>query len=212
MARPWDRYSAGNSVTTSHKADKVHAANPTTVAEIVEGGEGPSPSGGYTARRRGCAAGRANVPNGTRGYRGGLLGWVTLSEGRITTRILVAMEDEYHAYREVLAAGVQALRPGFQVITTVPSSIEAKRASFDPQVIVSSRSGAENEGDGITWIELSTDPSRPTVVRIGSRGFEQTDPTFDALLAIVDEAGRQTEAKQMDGLNGPVADASAPAD
>jgi hypothetical protein len=34
----------------------------------------------------------------------------------------------------------------------------------------------------------------PAVVRLGGRRFEQSNPTLDALLAIVDETGRLAEA------------------
>lgn len=125
---------------------------------------------------------------------------------------MVALEDEYRAYREVLAAGVQSMRPGAQVTTTVPASLEEEMARFDPQVIICSNPGIEDAGNATTWIELSTDPSRPTVVRLGERRFEQSNPTFDALLAIVDEAGRlaEAEAREKDRLSGPAADGAAP--
>lgn len=125
---------------------------------------------------------------------------------------MVALEDEYRAYREVLAAGVQSMRPGAQVATTVPASLEEEVARFDPQVIICSSPGVEDAGNATTWIELSTDPSRPTMVRLGKRRFEQTNPTFDALLAIVDEAGRlaEAEAREKDRLSGPAADGAAP--
>lgn len=106
-------------------------------------------------------------------------------------RVLVALEDEYRAYREVLAAGFQALRPGTRVSTTVPSGLEEEMVRFDPQVIISNRPGSADTGDSVTWIELPTDPSRPTVVSFGGRSFEQSNPTLDALLEIVDEAERR---------------------
>lgn len=52
------------------------------------------------------------------------------------TRVLVALEDEYPAYREVLAASVKSMRPGAQVATTLPALIEEEAARFDPQVII----------------------------------------------------------------------------
>ncbi|QIN84388.1 hypothetical protein GBA63_18375 [Rubrobacter tropicus] len=103
-------------------------------------------------------------------------------------KVLVVLEDEFRAYREVLAAGVQALRPGARVSTTVPSSLDDEMARFDPQVVISSIPGTTRPGSVITWIELPTDPSRPTVVSFGGRSFERTNPTLDALLQIVDEA------------------------
>ena len=72
-------------------------------------------------------------------------------------------------------------------------------ARFDPEVVISSRLGDADTGDCITWIELPTDPSRPTVVSFGGRSFEESNPTLDTLLTMVDEAGR---SPKRDGLNG----------
>lgn len=111
------------------------------------------------------------------------------------TRVLVALEDEYRAYREVLAVGVESMRPGAQVATTLPALIEEEVARFDPQVIICGSSAVADPGNVTTWIGLSTDPSLPTVVRLGGRRFEQSNPTLDALVAIIDETGRLEEGK-----------------
>jgi hypothetical protein len=110
---------------------------------------------------------------------------------------VVALEDEYRAYREVLAAGVRSIRPGTQVATTLPVLLEEEVARFDPQVIICSGSSVADPGNAATtWIELSTDPSIPTLVRLGGRRFEQSNPTLDVLLAIVDETGRLAATKK----------------
>jgi hypothetical protein len=113
-----------------------------------------------------------------------------VKKGSVQMKVLVVFEEEYRAYREVLAAGVQALRPGTRVSTTVPSGLEKEMARFDPEVIISSRPSAADTGDGIAWIELPTDPSQPTVVSFGGRSLEQSNPTLDALLKTVDDVGR----------------------
>lgn len=112
--------------------------------------------------------------------------------------MLVALEDEYRAYREVLAAGVQALRPDVRVVTTVPDGLDEEVARFDPQVIICSYPDVREHKNASTWIQLATDPSRPTVVRLGDRRFERRNPTFDALLELLDEAGRL--ASGQDGI------------
>jgi len=126
----------------------------------------------------------------------------------VETRVLVALEEEYRAYREVLAAGVKSMRPGAQVATTLPFLLEAEVARFDPQVIICSGSGAADSGNATTWIGLSTDFSRPSVVRFGGRHFEQSNPTVDVLLAIVDETGRLAEANKGGGMSGSAEDAA----
>lgn len=89
------------------------------------------------------------------------------------------------------------MRPGTQVATTLPALLEVKVARFDPQVIICSGSSAADPGNAATtWIELSTDPSIPTLVRLGGRRFEQSNPTLDVLPAIVDETGCLAAAKK----------------
>ena len=94
-----------------------------------------------------------------------------------------------------MAAGVEALRPGTEVATTVPSDLEKEVARFDPQVIISSRPCATDTGDEVTWIELPTDPSRPTVVSFDGHSSEQNNPTLDALLKVVDDAVRNPKSE-----------------
>lgn len=114
------------------------------------------------------------------------------------TRVLVALEDEYRVYREVLAAGVQALRPGVRVATTVPSGLPEEMARFDPQVVICSDPHATDSKPTTTWVKISTDPSQPTLVRLGDRDFERRNPDFDALLEVVDEAGRLATGEEGD--------------
>ena len=132
--------------------------------------------------------------------------------GSADTRILVALEDEYRAYREVLAAGIQAMRHGAEVVTTVTSSLKEEVARFDPQVIICDGPSILSVGDAATWVKLSLDPSRPTVVHLGGHRFEQSNPTFDALLAIIDEAGglESEEAKKRSPPGRPWSDRPAP--
>lgn len=125
-------------------------------------------------------------------------------------RVLVALEDEYRAYREVLAAGFEAMRPGARVATTVPCGVQAKKARFDPHVIICSEPGPADAGGTTAWIELSTDPARPTMVRLGGRRFESSTPTFDALLEIVDEVGCRADAKERARPNESAMDGAAP--
>lgn len=116
-------------------------------------------------------------------------------------KILVALEDEYRAYREVLAAGVKALRPAVQVETALPSDVEEEMARFDPQVIISSVE-ATDPNDAVAWITLSTDPSQPTKTHIGGRHIVQSNPTLFELLEVLDEAirlaGERFEADHAD--------------
>ncbi len=54
-------------------------------------------------------------------------------------RVLVAFDEVYHIYREVIAAGIQLLRPQVEVATTGLDELEQEVARLDPQVVVCSR-------------------------------------------------------------------------
>ncbi len=103
--------------------------------------------------------------------------------------MLVAIEDEYRAYREVIAAGLEALRPGAEVTTAGLDRLEVELARLDPEVVVCSGPGslAAAEGRG-AWIELSLEPTRPAKISLGGRRSESTNPTLETLLAVIDEA------------------------
>ena len=99
------------------------------------------------------------------------------------------MEDEYRAYREVIVAALEALRPGTKVATVGLDQLGGELARLDPQVVVCSRPGSLAEAEGrLAWIELSLDTTRPTKVSVGGRRSESVNPTLETLLAVIDEA------------------------
>lgn len=106
----------------------------------------------------------------------------------------MAIEDGYRAYRGVLAVGIEALRPGVEVVAAGLCALDEDIARLDPQVVVCSRPGAADLGDGRAWVELSLDPTRPSKVRIGGGCSELKNPTLEYLLQLVDEVGRHANA------------------
>ena len=103
--------------------------------------------------------------------------------------MLIAIEDEYRAYREVIAAGLEALRPGTEVAAVGLDQLDAELARLEPQVVVCSRPGSLAEAEGrLAWVELSLDTTRPTKVSVGGRRSESVNPTLETLLAVIDEA------------------------
>jgi hypothetical protein len=88
-------------------------------------------------------------------------------------KVLVAIENEYRSYREVIAACIRLLRPHVEVSTTAPEGLERKAANLDPQLIVSSRPRTAILSPPIAWIEIPTeDPTKPTVVWLGEDRWE----------------------------------------
>ncbi len=102
-------------------------------------------------------------------------------------RVLVAFEDDYRAYREVIAAGIGMLRRHAEVRTTNSDALEVELKRFKPQVVICGRHEAADSKDVLAWIELALDPLRPGRIRVGDRQRESTNPTLDVLLGVIDE-------------------------
>jgi hypothetical protein len=89
--------------------------------------------------------------------------------------VLVAFEDQYRAYREVIGAAIQVLRPQVEVKTTDLDDLEAEVARLDPQVVISSRDKPASLPPVVTWAKVPIEP-----------GSQTSDVTLEMLLAVVD--------------------------
>ncbi len=100
----------------------------------------------------------------------------------------MAFEDDYRVYRETIAAVLRVLRLGAEVESTAIEALEEELERFDPQVVIccGGHEGVEPDGRP-AWIELSLDPTRPTVVSVGSCSLELTNPRVEELLEVIDE-------------------------
>jgi hypothetical protein len=105
-------------------------------------------------------------------------------------RILVAAEDDYRLYREVIAAGIRVLRPHVEVATSGLDVLEEEIVRLDPHVVICSLPTTVGLGDRVAWVRLSLDSLRPTVICVGGRYSEVNYPGLEALLGVVDEAER----------------------
>jgi hypothetical protein len=101
--------------------------------------------------------------------------------------MLVAFEEDYRAYRDVLAAAIRILRPQAEVENASLESLGERIEHFDPELVVCSRPNTVDPGGRIAWVELSIDPTRPSKVCVGGRYSESTNPTLEVLLAVIDE-------------------------
>jgi hypothetical protein len=99
-------------------------------------------------------------------------------------RILVAFEDVYRAYREVIAAGIQVLRPQLEVTSTNLAELEGEIARLDPQVVISSLDKPASLRNGVAWSKVSIDFA------------PQSEATLEALLALIDEHPGSTSPEE----------------
>ena len=104
-------------------------------------------------------------------------------------RVLVAFEDNYHVYRETIAAAFRILRPETEVKSTTLEELEGELERFDPQVVICSGHKEIEPGIRLAWIELSMDPTMPNKISVGGRHFERTNPTMEELLEVIEEVG-----------------------
>jgi hypothetical protein len=99
-------------------------------------------------------------------------------------QVLVALDDEYRAYREVIAAGIQILRPKVEVTTTDLEELEAKVARLNAQVVISSLNKPASLRAEVSWAKVPID------------SVPQSHASLEALLAVIDE---HPESKSLGG-------------
>jgi hypothetical protein len=113
-------------------------------------------------------------------------------------RVLVAIEEEFRSYREVIAACIRILRPHVEVSTTAPEELEREAASLDPQLIVSSRPRTAIPSPPIAWVEIPTeDPTKPTEVWLGEDRWEAAESetnVIDLFARVIDWAEEELAA------------------
>jgi hypothetical protein len=103
----------------------------------------------------------------------------------------VALDDNYRAYREVIATGIRLVRPNTEVATSGVDALEEEVARLDPHMVICNLPATAGSGERVpSWVELSLDPTRPSVVRIGGSYSERSNPTLEALLQVIDEVDR----------------------
>lgn len=111
------------------------------------------------------------------------------------------MGDGYRTYREVIAAGVEVLRPGLEVLAAGTGALEGQELGrLDPQVVVSHAPAPAGADGRIAWVELSLNPVRSMKITLdGRRRPAAAGPTLGALLEVIDEAERLHRPEQLSG-------------
>ena len=82
-------------------------------------------------------------------------------------RVLVALGDDYRAYRETVAAALKILRPGTEVVSTTIECLEEALDRFNPQVGICGGHEDVEPDCRPAWIELSLDATQPTEISVG---------------------------------------------
>ena len=99
-------------------------------------------------------------------------------------RILLA--NDPRAYRETLAAALQALRPDTEVRTTKLKALLHELESFAPQLVICSNLTPAVETNVLAWVELYSGHGPLSTVSIGGRRSVTSGIELPDLLSIVD--------------------------
>ena len=115
-------------------------------------------------------------------------------------KILVAFEDNYSVYREVIAEAILSLRPHMEVRPAREEDLQEELASFTPDLVICGSSNAGYSKGRAAWIELSTTTDQLVEICLGGQRRESEAPPLTELFAIIDEtAERLREDPSLDG-------------
>ena len=115
-----------------------------------------------------------------------LIKFIARREGA-TIRAIVALDDDYRAYQDVLLVGIQILRPDAEVQAADVEKLEETLRRFEPHLVICDQPETVDWGGQAIWVELSVDLTRPTKVSACGHYTERMNPTLHELLGVVDE-------------------------
>jgi hypothetical protein len=102
-------------------------------------------------------------------------------------RVLLAYEDEYRAYREVISAGIQIVRPHVEVDISSLEALGENIERFDPHLVICSQPNTVDPGGRPAWVENSVDHLRmPSTICVGGHSSKRADLSFEMLLEVID--------------------------
>jgi hypothetical protein len=111
-------------------------------------------------------------------------------------KILVAFDDEYRSYRDVIASAIRILRPCTEVVTSDFDALEEELARFDPHLVICSCPRPANSGGVAAWIELSLGLAGPARICIGGHYWEVQNPNLETMLKSIDKVERLIQSEE----------------
>ena len=106
-------------------------------------------------------------------------------------KVLVAYEDNYRFYRQVIARAIGNLRPQLEVRCVGLEKLERELVLFDPHAVVSGQASGLDPGNRTAWVELTVEPSYPADIRLDGGHTKTENPTLADVLSVLDEAEEQ---------------------
>ena len=108
----------------------------------------------------------------------------------VTTDMRVLLANEPRAYREVIAAALQARRRHVDVVAVEPAGLDGAVARLAPHLVVCSRPPEAVPVGPLAWVVLYPGGAPQAVVSIAGHRTTVEGIDFDGLLAIVDRTER----------------------
>lgn len=104
----------------------------------------------------------------------------------VADALRVLLVNEPRAYREVLAAALQSLRPETRVTSAEPAMLEHQVQSFAPHLIIGSRLDPDYRRTVRAWVELYPDHGSLSWVGVDGRDSPVDGMELGDLLVLLD--------------------------
>ena len=109
--------------------------------------------------------------------------------------ILVSFDEHHRVYGDAIARAIGHLRPGLEVSVAEAGAFVGEVSRLRPEVVISDQPKAYGPtvaggtaGGAAAWVEIPTGPDPVSRICVAGRCRRSPNPSFDELLAVVDEA------------------------
>ena len=106
-------------------------------------------------------------------------------------RVLVSFSSRYASYGEALFAGIKGARPGMRTYLVPFEEAGEAAARLRPHLIISDGAVV---APGAAKARVAAEPTEPSTMRVSGVVRTVVNPSFDDLLAFVDEVARAAGA------------------
>jgi hypothetical protein len=122
---------------------------------------------------------------------------VSLKEDVNAMRILVALEESYRVYQDVIAEAVLAHRPHTEVLTTEQDALQAEVARIDPDLVICSqhKKNAIDVTGVSAWFIVPTGSELSAELSLDGESSRVENPGLVEMLGFVDETEKFLQAK-----------------
>jgi hypothetical protein len=102
-------------------------------------------------------------------------------------KVLVAYEESYRSYGQLITKAIREMRPGLEVHSAGIGALGEELGRFEPHVVICSRSSSDYPGGRAAWVEIPVEPARPSHVCLDGDHEETVNPGLAKVLSVLDE-------------------------